>query len=51
MKRFVIVAGTRPEIIKVAPIIRKLIDRKKNLNLFILGNIMIISYQLKLSMI
>jgi UDP-N-acetylglucosamine 2-epimerase (non-hydrolysing) len=30
MKRFVIVAGTRPEIIKVAPIIRKLIDRKIN---------------------
>ena len=30
MKRFVIVAGTRPEIIKVAPIIRKLVDRKIN---------------------
>ena len=29
MKRIVIVAGTRPEIIKVAPIIRKLIEKKK----------------------
>ena len=51
MKRIVIVAGTRPEIIKVAPIIRKLTEKKKNLNLFILGNTMITSYQLKLSMI
>ena len=30
MNKFVIVAGTRPEIIKVAPIIRKLIETKKN---------------------
>ena len=30
MNKFVIVAGTRPEIIKVAPIIRKLIEKKKD---------------------
>ena len=49
MKRIVIIAGTRPEIIKIAPIMRRLQEGKSEYTfLFIQDSIMITNYPVKL---